>query len=89
VIVNLKMRTPNYARSRAKRKQEPHIPFFARKEPGDLEPTVEHVQVGEDAMEKAVDVRKNLRLEHSQAMVLTVCWSTLDDIETFSLFPEI
>jgi hypothetical protein len=40
-------------------------------------------------MEKAVDVRKNLLLEKSQAMVLAACWSTLEDIETFSLFPEI
>jgi hypothetical protein len=63
--------------------------FVARKEPGDLEPTVEHSQVGEEAMEKDVDVRKNLILENSQAMVLAACWSTLEDIETFSLFPEI
>jgi hypothetical protein len=54
-----------------------------------LEPTVEHVQVGEEAMEKAVDVRKNLLLENSQDMVLAACWNALEDIETFSLFPEI
>jgi hypothetical protein len=54
-----------------------------------LEPTVEHVQVGEEAIEKDVDVRNNLLLENSQAMVLATCWSTLEDIETFSLFPEI
>jgi hypothetical protein len=29
------------------------------KEPRDLEPTVEHVQVGEEAIKKAVDVIKN------------------------------
>jgi hypothetical protein len=63
--------------------------FVARKEPGDLERTVKHVQVGKEAMDKAVDVRKNLLLENSQAMVLAACWSTLEDIETFSLFPEI
>jgi hypothetical protein len=40
-------------------------------------------------MEKDVDVRKNLLLENSHAMVLAACWSTLEDIETFSLFPEI
>jgi hypothetical protein len=45
--------------------------------------------VGEEAMEKAVDVRNNRLLENSQAMVLAACWSTLEDIETFSLFPEI
>jgi hypothetical protein len=50
---------------------------------------VEHVQVDKEAMEKAVDVRKNLLLENSQAMVLAACWSTLEDIGTFSLFPEI
>jgi hypothetical protein len=54
-----------------------------------LEPTVEHVQVGEEAMENAVDVRKNLLLENSQAIFVAVYWSTLEDIETFSLFPEI
>jgi hypothetical protein len=63
--------------------------FVARKEPGDFEPMVEHVQVGKEAMEKAVDVRKNLLLENSQAIVLAACWSTLEDIETFSLFSEI
>jgi hypothetical protein len=63
--------------------------FVARKEPVDLEPTVEHVQVEEEAMEKALDVIKNLLLENSQAMVLAACWITLDDIGTFSLFPEI
>jgi hypothetical protein len=63
--------------------------FVARKNPGDLEPTVEHVQVGEDATEKAVDVRNNLLLKNSQAMVLAACWSTLEDIDNFSLFPEI
>jgi hypothetical protein len=63
--------------------------FVARKEPGDLEPTVEHVQVAEKEMEKAVDLRKNLLLENPQAMVLAACWSTLEDIETFYLFPEI
>jgi hypothetical protein len=62
--------------------------FLARKEPGDLEPTVKHVQVGDEAMEKAVDVRKNLLLKNSQAMVLAACWSALEDIETFSLFPK-
>jgi hypothetical protein len=61
--------------------------FVARKEPEYLEPTVEHVQVGEEAMEKAVDIRNNLLMENSQAMVLAACWSTLEDIETFSLFP--
>jgi hypothetical protein len=61
--------------------------FVARKEPRDLEPMVEHVQVGEEAMEKDVDVRNNLLLEKSKAMVLAACWSTLEDIETFSLFP--
>jgi hypothetical protein len=54
--------------------------FVARKEPWDLEPTVEHVQGGKEAMEKAVDVRKNLLLENSQAMVLAACWGTLEDI---------
>jgi hypothetical protein len=54
-----------------------------------LEPTIENVQVGEEAMEKDVDVRKNLLLEKSQAVVLAACRSTLEDIETFSLFPEI
>jgi hypothetical protein len=44
--------------------------FVARKEPGDLEPIFDHVQVGEEAMEKAVDVRKNLLLKKLQAMVL-------------------
>jgi hypothetical protein len=63
--------------------------FVARKEPGDLEPTVKHVQVGEEAIEKAVDLRKNILLEYSQAMLLAARWSTLEDIETFSLFPEI
>jgi hypothetical protein len=63
--------------------------FVARKEPGDLEPTVENFQVGEDAMEKYVDLIKNLLLENSQAMVLAACWSTFEDIETFSLVPEI
>jgi hypothetical protein len=32
--------------------------FVARKEPGDLEPTVGHVQVGEEAIEKALNERK-------------------------------
>jgi hypothetical protein len=36
-----------------------------------------------------VDVSNNLLLENSQVMVLAACWSTLDDIDTFSLFPEI
>jgi hypothetical protein len=45
--------------------------------------------VGEEATEKAVDLRKNILLENSQAMVLAACWSTLEDIEIFSLFPEI
>jgi hypothetical protein len=45
--------------------------------------------VGEKAMDKDVGVRKNLLLENSQAMVLVACWSTLEDIDTFSLFPEI
>jgi hypothetical protein len=54
-----------------------------------LEPTVEHVQVGKDAMEKDVDVRNNIILENSHAVVLAACWSTLEYIETFSLFPEI
>jgi hypothetical protein len=47
--------------------------FVARKEPGDLEPTLEHVQVGEEAMDNAVDVIKNLLLKKSQAMVLAEC----------------
>jgi hypothetical protein len=54
-----------------------------------LEPTVEHVQVGEYAMEKAVDVTNNLLLENSQSVVLAACWSTLENIDNFSLFPEI
>jgi hypothetical protein len=45
--------------------------------------------VGEEAMEKDVDVRKNLLLRNSQDMVLAACWITFEDIETFSLFPEI
>jgi hypothetical protein len=62
--------------------------FVARKEPGYLEPMVEHVQVGKEAMEKAVDVKKNLLLNTSKAMVLAACWSTLEDIETdFALLP--
>jgi hypothetical protein len=63
--------------------------FVASKEPGYLEPTVEHVQVGEEAMEKTVDVRKNLLLKISQAMVLAACWSTFEIIDTLYLFPEI
>jgi hypothetical protein len=50
---------------------------------------IEHVQVGKEAMEKTVGVRKNLLLEKSQAMVLAAYWSTLEDIEMFSLFTEI
>jgi hypothetical protein len=46
----------------------------------------EHVQVGEEAMEQVVNVRKNLLLKHSQDMLLAACWSTLEDIETSSLF---
>jgi hypothetical protein len=37
--------------------------------------------VGEEAMENAVDVRKNLLVEILQAMVLTACWSDLEDIK--------
>jgi hypothetical protein len=44
--------------------------------------------VGEEAIDKAVVVRKNILLENSQAMVLAACWSTLEGIETFSLFPK-
>jgi hypothetical protein len=40
-------------------------------------------------MEIAVDLRKNLLLENSQSMDLDACWSTVEDIETFSLSPEI
>jgi hypothetical protein len=49
-------------------------------------PRFEHVQVGEEAMEKDVDVRKNLLLENSHDMVLAACWSTLEDIELWALF---
>jgi hypothetical protein len=62
--------------------------FVARKEPGYLEPVIEHIHVGEEEMEKAVDVIHNLLLENAQALFLAVCWSTLADIDTFSFFPE-
>jgi hypothetical protein len=45
--------------------------------------------VQEGAMEKDVDVRKNNLLEKNQDMVLAACWRTLEDIENFSLLPEI
>jgi hypothetical protein len=41
----------------------PYSFFVARKEPIYLEPVVEHVQVGEEAMDNDVDVRNNLLLE--------------------------
>jgi hypothetical protein len=63
--------------------------FVSRAEPGDLEPVTEHAQVGKEAMGEAVDVRENILLKKSQAMVLAACWRTLEDIETFSLFPSI
>jgi hypothetical protein len=40
-------------------------------------------------MEKDMDVQNNLLLENSKVMVVAACWSTLENIEAFSVFPEI
>jgi hypothetical protein len=40
-----------------------------------LEPAVKHIQVGKESMKKDVDVRKNILLKSSQAMVLAARWS--------------
>jgi hypothetical protein len=59
--------------------------FVARKDPGDLEPMVEHVQVGKKAMEKDVDVRKNILLKKSQAAVLSLLGSIGVTFQSFDV----